>query len=600
MLRRVEVKLKKNIKKILALLLCVLILGSLTACRLPKIGRRQDKPDTPVSNPLPIEIQLPGGSDTEPLDLEYYHYDASDFYKDLDKLTEEDYSLYSSLYNELLTMDELSSIAYIRYTENVNDTYYSDEYDYMNDLFLEAADAFLTKCHDIISGGHGEEFRKFLNNDEMADLYLEYEPMTEEQRELNTKENDLIQQYYSQADTLMDTSCTIDGKTYTLEDVIGDGGDLFYLLHPDLYLEIYNQCLKNYNELVGETFVELVQVRDQIAKASGYENYAEYADKEIYDRDYTEEDLAAFKKTVKHFADDLQYYSYSFSDSANNRDTDPEQLLRDCNSILSGISPLAKEAFGYFYQNRLYSIGEEENRLDGAYTIYLSNNKTAYSCIKEVGTVEDTITLAHEFGHFAAFYFSKPDDPILSSSCLDVQEIHSQGLQLLFSEKADSLFGSNPNNTKAANVAHMASAILDGCILDDWQREVYKNPDMTLSEMNACFERIEKEYGSDDYPGLEYLWTDIRHNFDSPMYYISYAISAIGALEIWHVSQSDYDRAVRIWENLVNSDIYHDDYTTIVENAGLKSFADKEATYDTLDDMTTFLADALYGSSTEY
>ena len=140
----------------------------------------------------------------------------------------------------------------------------------------------------------------------------------------------------------------------------------------------------------------------------------------------------------------------------------------------------------------------------------------------------------------------------------------------------------------------MASAILDGCVLDEWQREVYKNPDMTLEEMNACFKRIEREFGETEYPGLEYLWVDIRHNFDSPMYYISYAISAIGALEIWHMSQSDYSGAVRVWENLVLSDIYNNDYTTIVEDAGLKSFADSNATYDTLEDMTDFLMNTYY------
>jgi oligoendopeptidase F len=55
---------------------------------------------------------------------------------------------------------------------------------------------------------------------------------------------------------------------------------------------------------------------------------------------------------------------------------------------------------------------------------------------------------------------------------------------------------------------------------------------MTLSEMNASYHELAVEYGLDEeygYTGTE--WVLISHTFQTPLYYISYAVSMVPALE---------------------------------------------------------------------
>lgn len=592
--------MKNPIRKILAILMCSILLISLAGCSiLPKIGRRKD-PEQAATVPAPSQTPAPSSGKTAL--PEYYHYEPEAFYKDCEKMveaynagkTEEAFSLYEHLADELTEIEDLSNIAYIKYSENVNDPYFNDEYYYENEVWVTAHDRFFSACLEMISGAHEEEFRS-VAGEKLSSWYEGYEPMTQEQIDLSLKETELVQQYYSQADTMMDTSCEIGGKEYRFSDVLEDDSALAEL-NPELYIEIYTTCLENYNALVGETFMELVDVRTKIASAAGYDNYADYADAETYFREYTTENLDAFKSVVKHYSGELQKYTYVFSGFDTFSCSSTQQLLSDVGGIFSEISPLTKEAFAYLTENNLYSIGSESERTDGAYTTYLSRCDLPYLVEKTDGSSSDVLTFAHEFGHFTAFHNDIYPDLLTDSGCLDLQETHSQALELLFCEKAEPLFGSENKYILAQSVLTTASTVIDGCILDDWQREVYKNPDMTLDEINDCFRRVEEEYGSAYYPGLEYLWCDIPHNFEAPMYYISYAISAMGALQIWKLCHENYSDGISVWEKLIKEGAYNDNYSGVMENVGLKTFYETEAMDEILSDSLYYVVQTWYQS----
>ena len=203
--------------------------------------------------------------------------------------------------------------------------------------------------------------------------------------------------------------------------------------------------------------------------------------------------------------------------------------------------------------------------MDGGYTIYFTKEQLPYIFIKTEGSADDALTFSHEFGHFAAFHAVPAPYPTIDSGNLDLEETHSQGLQLLFTEKADALFGQYAESIKAYNVIRIASAVLDGCIFDDWQREIYANPDMTLDEINECFRQTELNYGASYYTGLEYVWCDIPHNFESPMYYISYAISAFGALQIWSLSREHYEEGSDSLGVPDQTGPYEEDYDSVMK-----------------------------------
>ena len=65
------------------------------------------------------------------------------------------------------------------------------------------------------------------------------------------------------------------------------------------------------------------------------------------------------------------------------------------------------------------------------------------------------------------------------------------------------------------------------------------------------------------------------HNFESPMYYISYAASSLVALQLWDESREDYDRAVDDWLSIVEAGAYDKGYMQVLSECGLQSFADE-------------------------
>ena len=102
-------------------------------------------------------------------------------------------------------------------------------------------------------------------------------------------------------------------------------------------------------------------------------------------------------------------------------------------------------------------------------------------------------------------------------------------------------------------------ALLSGCMEDEFQQDVYENPDMTLDEMNALYKKLTVAYGLDEvygYQGTE--WVLISHTFQYPLYYISYAVSMVPALELLELSQRDAEAAKTAYFNIMMREPYAD------------------------------------------
>lgn len=68
---------------------------------------------------------------------------------------------------------------------------------------------------------------------------------------------------------------------------------------------------------------------------------------------------------------------------------------------------------------------------------------------------------------------------------------------------------------------------------DEFQQRVYLEPELSEERLLDIFREVYESYGFEIYDGYEYEWADVIHNFQQPLYYISYAVSAIPALELY-------------------------------------------------------------------
>ena len=192
--------MNKNIfKKTIISTVCLILVLSLSGCSFSFFGLHFGKrPDEPAVSNEPETANVPGSSDSGL--PEYYHYDSSDFLTDVAEMlrlyeegkTEDAFSLYTELEEELLNVDELQGISYVLYSENVNDEYYSNENDYATETLVTLSDTFFSACHEMITGSHQDDFKSFLGDEKYITEYQKYEPMDQEQIDLFAKENDLV------------------------------------------------------------------------------------------------------------------------------------------------------------------------------------------------------------------------------------------------------------------------------------------------------------------------------------------------------------------------------------------------------------------------
>ena len=141
----------------------------------------------------------------------------------------------------------------------------------------------------------------------------------------------------------------------------------------------------------------------------------------------------------------------------------------------------------------------------------------------------------------------------------------------------DDIFKGQADSAKKITVGSLLENVIDGCIEDEFQRAVYKDPDMDLDDLNKLYADTYAQYNTwaADDPG--YAWVFISHNFESPMYYISYTVSALAALQIWNQSNTNFGKAVKTWEKFIAHGTYNQTYLDIVGKCGLVKFTEKGA-----------------------
>ena len=387
-----------------------------------------------------------------------------------------------------------------------------------------------------------------------AAMILAEDPISNELLSLLRQESELVIRYQSAAKE--NPSRVVDGKTWTMYSARDA-----YLADPvngQRYLSLYYDLYAMRNESLGQIFLQLVAVRNQIARQHGYDNYAEYAYASLYDRDYSLSDAAAFRETVKQELSplfrilQLAVYRGVFYEGTAYGNMGQDELLDAASPCIEALSSELADSFAYMRDCHLFNLQSSRSGIGTTYTISLPGLNTGYVNVSRHGNNRDLFSVFHEFGHFNAF------SRYARSSCYDTLEVHSQGLEVLSLNFADTLFGSSARAQSGYELYQMLHSVMAGCVYDELELFAYTTGELTLDALNRKSAELSAQYvlptsGPD---GADYRWVEITHLFESPLYYISYATSAYGALEIWLLSQTDgLDDATDLYLQFVQNSV---------------------------------------------
>lgn len=522
-------------------------------------------------------------ADVNYADMEYKHIDSEPILAEMDEIrellsdsanaeaVEESFNKFADQFLEIVTMYQLVNI---KTYQDVTDEEASAESEYTTSLYMTVADALILLIQDILESPCDEFLRAQLTEEDI-EYYTEYEAMTQEELDRSTKETALENEYMAAAYQLY--TAEYDGKEWddaTLAQALAAGE-----LDQETYTTISRQVAKNTNAALGGIYLQMVELRKEIAKNADYDNYADYAYAEIYQRDYTQQEIRSFHQAVKENIVPLynaiyELYYYESGNPVYVQDYTGDIALDMIEPYIGQLSSELAEAFSYMREHGLYDSGFGEAKADAGFTTMLDAYGAPFYFNAPSGDLYDFSTAIHEFGHYNNFYWQKTgwND---GSKSIDIAEVHSQGLELLFTNFYEDIFGSEEDAQAVQDylLLNLCSAMITGCLYDELQQYVYATDNVTLDQINQEYCRLCKEYGQipeDDERTELYGWYQVPHTFTSPCYYISYAVSAAGAFAFWLDAQEDYFAGVDKYLEFTALDANYD-FQESFETVGMES-----------------------------
>ena len=487
-------------------------------------------------------------SDGVHADVDYgdLHWEMTDLtaYREIaDKLSaaesgEEAQELYGRLLEEYTRLRTNSELAWIdMYASGGEDSSVSEACQQLDEMVTEAGDLLYTAASAALKGPAGEALSVYVG-EHMAEELADYEPMTDREAELWARETALELRYNE-----------LESRT-----------DLGY---------------SELNRQLGEIFLELIRVRNELAEIYEYDSYAEFAYEYVYGRDYTPEDAAALCQAVKPYA--RRFYANCSYCGALYEDYgrfSAGQIMDLLAEYAPRVSPEAARARQYMADHGMYLLEKYDTVTAVGFTTVLRMYNAPFLYNALYGTAYDVFGTFHEFGHYYdAFVNQEPKDVSIHGS-YDVFEIHSTSMEALLYGWCGEIFGDAADYARIYCLYGLVQNVIAGCLYDEFLQYCYAHPDMTVEEVNAAYREIASSYGESFYRTVDsYYWMYVNHNFTSPFYYISYAASALASLQVWSLAEQDRSAALELYNDIVSRGAYGVEYFELMDQVGLRRFS---------------------------
>ena len=312
---------------------------------------------------------------------------------------------------------------------------------------------------------------------------------------------------------------------------------------------------------MAELFVELIQVRQEMAEYAGYDDYPSFAYDFYYYRDFTPGQATAYMadiaKELVPLYRNMDYYAYW---QIANKTSSEKQTLQYVRSCANGMGGIVWEAFQAMTDAGLYDISIGSNKFNASFEMYISNYNAPYVFLNPSGRITDQLTFAHEFGHFCNDYASWG-----GMSSIDVAEFFSQGMEYL------SLCYVPTQGMDTMKMMDCLSLYVEQSAYASFEHQVYslKGDRLTVENVYALYAQVGKTYGFDSWGWDSRDFVLIPHFYISPMYIISYVVSNDAALQLYQLEKANRGAGLNVLT--ANLDTTQGDFLAFVESAGLVS-----------------------------
>lgn len=502
-----------------------------------------------------------------------------------------------------------ANLAFIRASIDTRDEFYQKERDYFDEVSPQLEELVTAYYKELVSSKFRNELEEKWGSQlfDLADYSIKaFSPKI---IELMQQENKLSSEY---SKLVASAQVEFDGKTLTLAQ-LGPYRESTDREIRKQALATSTQFFASNEEKFDELFDKLVKVRHNIAVTLGYKNFVELGYIRMMRVDYNAEMVKKFRDQVRDFivplasklyvrqaerigVDSLKFYDESLNFISGNATPQgsADWIIENGSKMYDELSPETGEFFRFLTDRKLMDVEAKTGKESGGYCTFIEEYNSPFIFSNFNGTSGDIDVLTHEAGHAFQIYSSRDIGiPEYLWPTFEACEIHSMSMEFFTWPWMEYFFKEQTEKYKFAHLSGALQFLPYGVAVDEFQHEIYKNPEMTPSERKAAWSKIESIYlPHRDFDGNSYLeaggfWQRQGHIYNSPFYYIDYTLAQICAFQFWKRSREDQESA---WK----------DYLHLCQLGGSKSFTKLVAEANLISPFEEGCVESVIGTIEDY
>jgi oligoendopeptidase F len=320
-----------------------------------------------------------------------------------------------------------------------------------------------------------------------------------------------------------------------------------------------------------EIFDELIQLRTQIAKNAGFENYRDFAHRQKCRFDYSPENCFQFHDAVEQEImpavreiqaerkrqlklEKLRPWDLAV-DPQNRAPLKPfaevGEMVARTQKIFDHLDAELAAGFRQMQDLKLLDLDNRKGKAPGGYQSTLSEARVPFIFMNAIGLQRDVETILHEAGH--AFHAQATRDEDLYAyrgAPIEFCEVASMSMELLGNEFLEEFYPTaEANRARKTHLEGIIGFFPWMATVDAFQHWIYTHAGHTRAERKTAYLQSMDRFGGEvDYSGCEaaraYSWQRQLHIFLHPFYYVEYGIAQLGALQVWANSKADKTKAL--------------------------------------------------------
>jgi M3 family oligoendopeptidase len=513
--------------------------------------------------------------------LQYERPDFDKYEQGLNKLTEQVKSAasYAEVQDAIQKLEEINApvetmttIAFIRNTLDTTDEFYEKEVEFIDERSAELGTAQTALYKALIASSFAEDINKEYGKELLTRLQRSVDQFKDEIIPFLQKEGKLTQQYQK----LMATAkIPFEGQTLNLYGVQK------YFENPDRNLrkaafKAYSDFYHSNEEEMEDIFSQLIQIRNEMGRALGYENFIPLGYKKQERSDYGVKEVAAFREQVRKEivplctklyeaqkkrigVEELKVFDEKFIFPDGNAEPigDDDYLVKEAQKMYHDLSPETAEFIDFMIDHELMDLKNKPGKASTGYmtTLPLYNAPYVFSCFNH--TIFDMQVLTHELGHAFAGYEAMREQKtfLYHMGSTDIAEIHSMSMEQFSYPYAEQFFGDAADKFRFAHLQEAMTFVPFGVAVDEFQHIVYEHPELTPKERTQEWHKLEekympwRKYENDEFMERGGFWYHKLHIFLYPFYYINYTLTTMGAMEFKKRYLENKEQA---WQDYLN------------------------------------------------